>query len=467
MVEGGVGVAHQQLGGVPAAGGQGRAAVAGEVESPDVAGPEFGCSGDALGVLAETMQQQEGVGVGIGGSAQVVQREFAVTVTQDDGAQVGTGAGGFDVGLAWPLAHRRSSLPAGSHGHGRAASASAYGWVTEEVDDEVGDAVGCLDVHEVPDAVEALVATARWQVVEHVGGRRAPAHDLGLERQDAEHRHPDARQVLHGPLGPPRSESPETQDGVDVPPPAVGVVGGTDGHDVLEPGGVETGVHAGPARRQLGDGAGVANGGGGGAVVVEPVGEGGVDHGGAFATGDVGPGVAARQAVEVHEVTEAVGRGVRHVEHHAAALGVAEEHDGLVGDGVEHRHGVALVGGPRVQLGVLGTAVATGIPRDAPPSGVGEAGGEQVEGGGEVEPAVGHEQHRCPRIAPLVGGDVEAVGEDPLAAVGPAGTGIGRVGGGDVGGVDPRRCGHGGEPNRGPVAPRRRSLASGHGCGHG
>ena len=80
--------------------------------------------------------------------------------------------------------------------------------------------------------------------------------------------------------------------------------------------------------------------------MVEPRGEFAVQHGGAFPFGEVGPGVATRQPVKVHEVGESVGDGVSHVQHEPTALGVSEEHHRFVGDGVEHGKGVTLVGGP-------------------------------------------------------------------------------------------------------------------------
>ena len=69
----------------------------------------------------------------------------------------------------------------------------------------------------------------------------------------------------------------------------------------------------------------------------------------------------------------------------------------------------------RVQGGALAVAVAPLVPGDDPPAGVGEQRREQVEGGGEVEAAVGQEQRAAVRVAPLVDGDGRAVGIDRAA----------------------------------------------------
>ena len=59
--ERGVGVGHQDLGGVAAADRHGRSAVAGEVEPPDRPGPGLGgCAGTVAGrALAEAVEQQQ------------------------------------------------------------------------------------------------------------------------------------------------------------------------------------------------------------------------------------------------------------------------------------------------------------------------------------------------------------------------------------------------------------------------
>ena len=176
----------------------------------------------------------------------------------------------------------------GGRGRCGAATTGDRG-ISQKVQHQFGDAVGSLDLHEVAHAVEALVATLRRQIVEHVVGCGAPAHQLVFQAQDAQYRYPDAGQVFHGPFRSPRAEPAEPQGRVNVPPPAVGVFGGTDGHHVLQPRRIQSGVHAGPPGGQIGDGAGVSLGGGDAATMVEPSGDLAVQHAGAFVLGHVGP----------------------------------------------------------------------------------------------------------------------------------------------------------------------------------
>ena len=88
---------------------------------------------------------------------------------------------------------------------------------------------------------------------------------------------------------------------------------------------------------------------------------------------------------------------------------------------IEHRQGVAQVGVPRVQLGVVAVAVAALVPGDdAPPAG-GQPRGEHVVRAGEVEAAVHEQQRRGVLVAPLVHRDTDAVRVEVVLAGGSLG----------------------------------------------
>jgi hypothetical protein len=93
-------------------------------------------------------------------------------------------------------------------------------------------------------------------------------------------------------------------------------------------------------------------------------------------------------------------------------------------DVIEHGCGVAQIGVPRVEVGVLAVAVTAMVPADHSPPGVGEVRGEEVEGSGEIEATVRHDQRRCVGVAPLVEGEPNAVGVERGRAVGRARAGI-------------------------------------------
>ena len=158
--------------------------------------------------------------------------------------------------------------------------------------------------------------------------------------------------------------------------------------------------------------------------MVQPVRQLGGEHAGAVVVGHVGTGRARRQAVQVDEVAHPVGLRVGQLRHEAPALGVAYDRGGPAGDARHHRDGVAEVGVPGVEGGVVAVAVAPLVPGHHPPALGGQERRQEVERAGEVEPAVGHEERRTLLVAPLVGGDAEPVGIDPPGAIGWRGTGV-------------------------------------------
>ena len=101
-------------------------------------------------------------------------------------------------------------------------------------------------------------------------------------------------------------------------------------------------------------------------------------------------------AVEVDQVADPMRQGGRELHGDPAPFECPTIGSGA-GHRVDHRHGVPQVGLPRVEGGVLGVAVATLVPRHDPPAGLRQHGGEDVEGAGEVEPAV--RQHQAGRRA--------------------------------------------------------------------
>lgn len=75
---------------------------------------------------------------------------------------------------------------------------------------------------------------------------------------------------------------------------------------------------------------------------------------------------------------------------------------------------------------MVGVAVAALVPTHHPPAGVSDHGGKHVEGAGEVESSVHEEDGRGVLVAPLVGGEGNAVRIDPTVTIRAAGAGIGR-----------------------------------------
>ena len=429
--QGRVGVGHQQLDGVAAAPRHRRPAVPGEVEAPHRPRPVGGRRGhDRQGALAEAVQEQQGPGGGVAGPGRLadeVQGQLDAVVAQRHG---GRRRDRVVVGAT------RAPHRVGRHLHGRGVdrvhrpvevegAAAALGGglrLAHDRNSSTRSAMrrGCSMCTKWPTPSRGTKRAPAGRYGHDVLGERAPAHDLALEPQHPEHGHAEPGQPHHRPLGAPRAEAAQAQARVDLPAPAVVGLPGPDRHEVAQPLGRQPGVHAAAALGEGLDGAGLADGVGGAAPVVEPRGELTGEQPGAVVLGDVGPAAARRQAVEVDEVAHAVRERVGHVEQQAPALGVAEHGDGLAPDRVEHRQGVALVGLPAVQLGVVGVAVAALVPaHDAPPA-VGHQGGERVVGAGEVEAAVGEQDRRGALVAPLVHGQAQAVRVDRAGAVGTA-----------------------------------------------
>jgi hypothetical protein len=96
---------------------------------------------------------------------------------------------------------------------------------------------------------------------------------------------------------------------------------------------------------------------------------------------------------------------------------VAHHGDRVLADAVEHGQGVAYVGVPGVELGVLGVAVAALVPTHDPVACIRQERGKDVEGAGEVEAAVGQQKRRGLELAPLVDGETQPVGVHLAGAV--------------------------------------------------
>src|SRR5690606_4228887 len=133
--------------------------------------------------------------------------------------------------------------------------------------------VGLFDVDEVAGVVEDLEPALWWQVRFDVLGEGAPTHLFGLQPEDGEQRHAEARQPVHRPLGPPGAEAAESQRRVDLPAPPVGIATATDGDEVAEPLVWQPGVHPGAPPGELVDGAGLAPPAGGPPPEVQPAGD--------------------------------------------------------------------------------------------------------------------------------------------------------------------------------------------------
>jgi hypothetical protein len=124
-------------------------------------------------------------------------------------------------------------------------------------------------------------------------------------------------------------------------------------------------------------------------------------------------------------MADAMGQGRRKVQHHRAALGVTDHGQGSLGDGVQDRDGVAYIGGPGVQRGMLGVAVPPLVPRHDPPASIRQQRSDDIERAGEVEPAVHQGERRCSGVAPLGHGEPYAVGVDGADPIGGFGPGVG------------------------------------------
>ena len=158
----------------------------------------------------------------------------------------------------------------------------------EEVEHEVGDQLGLLDVDEVAGVGQHLELRPEREVGRDVVRQGAPAHLLDLEAEHAEERHPQPGHPLQRPLGPPRPEAAEAQRRVDLPAPAVVVLAGAERHEVAQPLERQAGVHPAAAPGQLVERAGLALDRAGPPAVVEPRAQLGGQHPGAVVVGDVG-----------------------------------------------------------------------------------------------------------------------------------------------------------------------------------
>jgi hypothetical protein len=157
---------------------------------------------------------------------------------------------------------------------------------------------------------------------------------------------------------------------------------------VAEPLERKAGIHPPTAPGEFFDGPRVASQIGAAPPMVEPAGDLAGHHSGAFVLGHIGDTALRREPVEIHQATEAVGLGVGQLDHQRAALAVPDDRGGVLGDGVHHGHGVANIGVPAVQRGVITVAVAALIPGHDPPSGGRQLGREDLIGPAEIEPAV-------------------------------------------------------------------------------
>ncbi len=192
-------------------------------------------------------------------------------------------------------------------------------------------------------------------------------------------------------------------------------------------------VHPATALGELVDRAGLALSARGSAAMVEPTGHLTGEHLRPFVFGDVGDPPLGRDAVDVGEGGEPERLGVDELHEQGATLAVADRgHRVSTGDVVEDGGGVAQVGVPRVQVGMVAVAVTALVPTDHPPAAIGEQWREPVERPSEVEASVSEHQWWCVGVAPLVEGDADASRVDAVLAVWHT----------DAGQVEDRRGGH-------------------------
>ena len=247
----------------------------------------------------------------------------------------------------------------------------------------------------------------------------APAHVLLFADEHAEERHRQARQAHQRPLRAPRAEAAHAHRRIELPPPAVVGLRRADADEVPQPVVRQARVHPTPPPGELVERSRLAASGRRRPAVVEPAGQLAGQHLGAIVLGEVGDRPAVRDAVDVHERGEAERVGVGELRHQRPALRVPDHWDRpRAGDVVEHGDGIAEVGVPRVQLGVLAVAMPAVIPAHDPPPEGRELGGEHVERAGEVEATVHQHQRGRARVAPFVDGDANPVGVDVVAAIG-------------------------------------------------
>ena len=94
------------------------------------------------------------------------------------------------------------------------------------------------------------------------------------------------------------------------------------------------------------------------------------------------------------------------------------------GDVIHHRHRVAHIAVPRIELCVIAIAVAALIPADDTPTGSGEQWRKHVVGTRKIETAMNHEQRIGALVAPFVNGNLQLSGRDEVIAIGRMRTGV-------------------------------------------
>ena len=273
-------------------------------------------------------------------------------------------------------------------------------------------------MHEVSELLEVLKARPTRHETLDMLRPSAPAHWLLGPDEHPKEWNRETREPVQGPFGPPGAESPEPHRRIELPPPPVGIVTTTHGHQIFEPRVRQTWVHLPAALSEFGDCARTTLVTRRSTPVGKPRGEFRSERASALVLRYVWSWAAIWDAVEVHEGTEPERVRVRERGHDRPALGMADDHDGSAAcDMFEDFGGIAEVSIEGVEVGVVGVSVATLIPGDDAEPGGRETRGEDVEGAGEVGPTVDEHQHRVVRSAPFVHRNSDTVGIDPVGAL--------------------------------------------------
>ncbi len=86
---------------------------------------------------------------------------------------------------------------------------------------------------------------------------------------------------------------------------------------------------------------------------------------------------------------------------------------------------VTHIGGPAVEMRVIGVAMTPGIPGGHPPTGIRDHRSEHIEGSRKIEAPVHHGNKRRFLVTPLVQRESETATHDMSGAIRGSGSGIG------------------------------------------
>ncbi len=279
-------------------------------------------------------------------------------------------------------------------------------------------------MQEVTDVVVELESTARGEERFDIASTTLPTHGVVLNAgKHPEEGHLQGGEVIERPTRSPWTETAEMEDGIDLPSPSIVIVSGADSDEVLEPCTRQPWIHRLSALGQTFDRVRTSSEFVSTASAIESCSKVGSAHPLPFPIVHIWTRELRRKPVEIDESPRQRRTTVEEIEELAATLGMPEQDDRIGADRLDRGEMVAHIGGPSVEVGVLGIAVTARIPSDDSPTGVGDHRSEDVERSREVETTVHHCDDRGVRGSPFIHCQSKSAALDPTSAIGGSGPG--------------------------------------------